>query len=120
MNSDERTVNEVRYIYVLKTDSVFVRIMDDLATTERSRWELWAEVYHKRVSVDEFRRLLHDEANFIQKDQERKDKRIQVRWIGEAAKWYPKAVEMLDRLVTDEEPVEFVSQLLMRELYTNR
>ena len=23
---------------------VFVRIMDDLATTERSRWELWAEV----------------------------------------------------------------------------
>ena len=28
MNSDERTVNEVRYIYVLKTDSVFVRIMD--------------------------------------------------------------------------------------------
>jgi len=100
-------------------ESVFVRIMDDLATTERSRWELWAEVYHKRVSVEEFRRLLHDEADFIEKDQERADKRIQVRWTGEAAKWYPKAVEMLDRLVTDEEPVEFVSQLLMRELYTN-
>ena len=100
-------------------ESVFVRIMDDLATTERSRWELWAEVYHKRVSIEEFRRLLHDEADFIEKDQERADKRIQVRWTGEAAKWYPKAVEMLDRLVTDEEPVEFVSQLLMRELYTN-
>ena len=25
-------------------EDVFVRIMDDLATTERSRWELWAEV----------------------------------------------------------------------------
>ena len=25
--------------------------MDDLATTERSRWELWAEVFHGRVSV---------------------------------------------------------------------
>ena len=74
----------------------------------------------QRVSIEEFRRLLHDEADFIEKDQERIDKRIQVRWTGEAAKWYPKAVEMLDRLVTDEEPVEFVSQLLMRELYTNQ
>ena len=31
---------------------VFVRIMDDLATTERSRWELWAEIQHGRVPVN--------------------------------------------------------------------
>ena len=101
-------------------ESVFVRIMDDLATTERSRWELWAEVHHKRVSVEHFRMLLHDEAEFIRKDTERVDKRIQVRWKGASAQWYPVAIDMLDRLVTDEEPVEFVSQLLMRELYSAR
>lgn len=98
-------------------ESVFVRIMDDLATTERSRWELWAEVYHKRVSVEHFRALLHEEASFIRNDKERTDKRIQVRWRGMAAQWYPIAIDMLDRLVTDAEPVEFVSQLLMRKLY---
>ncbi len=29
---------------------VFVRVMDDLATTERSRWEVWAEIFHERFS----------------------------------------------------------------------
>jgi malate synthase len=99
-------------------EQIFVRIMDDLATTERSRWELWAEVHHKRVSIDRFRELLHDESSFIRADQERPDKRIQVRWTGLAATWYPTAISMLDTLVTSPEPVEFVSQLLMRELYS--
>ncbi len=35
-----------------KGETVFVRVMDDLATTERSRWELWAEVNHGRVSAE--------------------------------------------------------------------
>ena len=54
-------------------------IMDDLATTERSRWELWAEVHHGRVSLEDFERWLKDEALFIQANQ---DTGIngQVRW----------------------------------------
>ena len=31
-------------------ETVFVRIMDDLATTERSRWGLWHEVHYGRVA----------------------------------------------------------------------
>ena len=98
-------------------EKIFVRIMDDLATTERSRWELWAEVNHKRVSIERFRELLASESDFIRGDQDKLNKRIQVRWQGEAAQWYPTAIKMLDTLVTDAHPVEFVSQLLLRELY---
>ena len=92
---------------------VFVRIMDDLATTERSRWELWAEIYHGRVSIEEFERILQDEAGFIERDIDTDSKRIQVRWRGEAARWYPTAVEILRQLVTDPNPVEFVPELLL-------
>ena len=96
-----------------KGEKVFVRIMDDLATTERSRWELWAEVYHGRVSIEEFERILQDEAGFIERDIDTDSKRIQVRWRGEAAKWYPTAVDILRQLVTDPNPVEFVPELLL-------
>lgn len=98
-------------------ESVFVRIMDDLATTERSRWELWAEVFHKRVSIDKFRSILQSEVDFIKADQPHDTKKIQVRWQGKAAQWYPTAIEILDELVTTNEPVEFVSQLLLPFLY---
>ena len=33
---------------------VEVRVMDDLATAERSRWEVWLEIHHGRFSVEEF------------------------------------------------------------------
>ena len=87
--------------------------MDDLATTERSRWELWAEVHHGRVPLEEFERLLQDEADFIEQDIDTDSKRIQVRWRGEAAKWYPTAIDILRQLVIDPNPVEFVPELLL-------
>ena len=92
---------------------IFVRVMDDLATTERSRWELWAEVHHGRVSIELFEKILAEEIKFIANDWQTETKRPQVRWEGEAAKWYPMAEKLLRQLVTAETPVEFATELLM-------
>lgn len=94
-------------------ESVFVRIMDDLATTERSRWEVWAEVHHGRVSREEFERILAEEVAFIQAGVETPARRIQVKWQGSTARWYPVAIHLLRQLMTDPHPVEFVTQLLL-------
>jgi malate synthase len=94
-------------------EEVFVRVMDDLATTERSRWELWAEVRHGRVSKTLFESILREEIEFIQSDGQSPTKRVQVKWTGDAARWYPIAVHLLRKLVLDEEPVEFATELLM-------
>ncbi len=91
-------------------DPVFVRIMDDLATTERSRWELWAEVNHGRVPVELFDEILNEELEFIRRDQQAG---IQVRWTGDAARWYPISAKILRKLVVDHNPVEFATELLM-------
>jgi malate synthase len=37
------------------------RVMDDLATAERSRWEVWHEIYHGRFPAEEFIRIAHEE-----------------------------------------------------------
>jgi len=94
-------------------ETVFVRIMDDLATTERSRWELWAEVAHGRFSVEAFEQILAEELEFIRAGQESPTKRIAVRCDGQAERWYPIAEKLLRQLVTDPQPVEFVSELLL-------
>jgi malate synthase len=94
-------------------EAVFVRVMDDLATTERSRWELWAEVFHGRVSVAEFERILAEEMVFLKAGVDLHNKRIQVAWRGAAEKWYPVAAEILRRLVCDREPVEFATELML-------
>lgn len=91
-------------------ERVFVRIMDDLATTERSRWELWAELRHGRVSVADFDRILAEEVARIRGGHDTPTKRVQVRWEGEAARWYPVAEKLLRKLVLAEEPPEFVTQ----------
>ncbi|MCA9490326.1 MAG: hypothetical protein KC621_10390, partial [Myxococcales bacterium] len=91
-------------------EKVFVRIMDDLATTERSRWELWAELRHGRVSVETFEAILAEEVERIREGRDSVTRRVQVRWEGEAARWYPVAVELLRRLVLTREPPEFVTQ----------
>lgn len=93
--------------------SIFVRIMDDLATTERSRWELWAEVQHGRVSQAEFERILKEEIDFLQANEDTETRRIQVRWENEAARWYPIAVQVLHHLVTTPTPPEFVPELIL-------
>ncbi len=94
-------------------DKVFVRIMDDLATTERSRWELWAEVHHGRVSRQMFERILDEEVSFIRNNLADSTRRTQVRWEGEAARWYPIGVQILRQLVLDANPPEFVTELLL-------
>lgn len=92
---------------------VFVRIMDDLATTERSRWELWAEINHGRVSQADFDRYFEEEYAFIVNGQDTETKRVQVKYQGEAAKWYPTAKKLLKTLVEAPNPPEFVTELLM-------
>ena len=92
---------------------VFVRVMDDLATTERSRWEVWAEVAHGRVSTEMFDRILQQELNFIRKDRRTESKRVAIKWEGETGKWYPIAAKILRQLILSEEPPEFVSELLL-------
>ena len=94
-------------------ESVFVRIMDDLATTERSRWELWAEVHHGRVSRDLFEQILREETAFIRAGEPDGMRRVQVRWEGEAARWYPVAVRILHQLVTQSPPEEWTTRLLL-------
>ncbi len=90
-----------------------VRIMDDLATTERSRWEVWAEIHHGRISMEEFERILAEEIQFIKEDQNSPTRQVQVKWSGEAEKWYPIAIKILRKLMTDTRPVEFVPELLL-------
>ena len=94
-------------------EPVFVRIMDDLATTERSRWELWAEIQHGRVSADLFEQILDEEVRFIRGDHSTEHRRVQVRWEEEPGRWYPVAVRILRQLVTEPDPVEFVPELLL-------
>lgn len=94
-------------------EPVFVRIMDDLATTERSRWELWAEVQHGRVSVAAFDSILAEELAFLRAAKDTPARRIQVRWQGPAARFYPIAGRLLRQLVVSPEPPEFVTELAL-------
>lgn len=93
-------------------ERVFVRIMDDLATTERSRWELWAEVAHGRVPTSLFEAILAEEMAFIREGRETPTKRVQVKW-ADAAKWYPIAERILRALVLTDHPPEWASELLL-------
>lgn len=94
-------------------ETVVVRIMDDLATTERSRWEVWAEVHHGRVDEALLDRILEEELAFLRAGEDTPTKRVAVRWEGEAARWYPIAARLLRQLVTDPEPPEFVTELTL-------
>lgn len=94
-------------------ESVAVRVMDDLATTERSRWELWAEVAHGRVSREAFEAILAEEVAFLQAGRSEPGHRPQVAWAGEAARWYPIAVRVLRQLVLSPAPPEFVTELVL-------
>ncbi|MFU8805476.1 MAG: hypothetical protein ACNA8W_16815 [Bradymonadaceae bacterium] len=96
-----------------RSERVVVRIMDDLATTERSRWELWAEVAHGRVSLELFDQILKEELDFIRQGHETETKRIQVKWHGDATRWYPIAARLLRQLATSPRPPEFATELLL-------
>ena len=90
-----------------------VRVMDDLATAERSRWEVWHEIHHGRVRIEDFVRIAHEEMRFIRRDLSDGKKIVQVKWDERTEKWYPIAFELMMKLMTDPEPVEFASELLL-------
>jgi allantoicase/malate synthase/CubicO group peptidase (beta-lactamase class C family)/2-oxo-4-hydroxy-4-carboxy--5-ureidoimidazoline (OHCU) decarboxylase len=90
-----------------------VRVMDDLATAERSRWEVWHELYHGRFSLEEFLKIAHEEYLFIRKDKSNEKKIVQVKWDERTEKWYPVALNLMIKLMTDKNPVEFATQLLL-------
>ena len=46
-------------------------------------------------------------------DKETATKRVQVKWEGDAARWYPIAIHLLTQLVTTDAPPEFVTEWLM-------
>lgn len=90
-----------------------VRVMDDLATAERSRWEVWHELRHGRFPVEEFIQIAHEEMSFIRRDLSDDKKIVQVKWDERTAKWYPVAMRIMLQLMTDPEPCEFATELLM-------
>ena len=90
-----------------------VRIMDDLATTERSCWEVRSELRHGRLSLKDFMKIAHEEFDFIHNNLNTANKEVQVKWNDRTAKWYPVAFNLLLRLMTDEKPVEFATELLL-------
>lgn len=90
-----------------------VRVMDDLATAERSRWEVWHELYHGRFSLEQFVRIAHEEMHFIRKDLSDDKKIVQVKWDERTAKWYPVAFKLMLQLMTAKKPVEFAPELLL-------
>jgi malate synthase len=92
---------------------VSVRVMDDLATAERSRWEVWAELRHGRFSVEEFIKIAHEEMNFIRRNLSNEQKTVQVTWNATTSKWYPVALRLMIHLMTVKNPPEFVSELLL-------
>ncbi len=94
-------------------DGVPVRVMDDLATAERSRWEVWHELYHGRVKLSDFIRIAHEELRFIRKDLSNDTKIVQVKWDERTRKWYPIAFRIMLQLMTQQEPPEFATELLM-------
>lgn len=90
-----------------------VRVMDDLATAERSRWEVWHEIRHGRFSLQDFLKIAHEEYMFIRKDKSNEKKIVQVKWDERTEKWYPVAFNIMVKLMTDHEPVEFATQLFL-------
>jgi malate synthase len=92
---------------------VNVRVMDDLATAERSRWEVWHELRHGRFEVEKFLKIAHEEMNFIRRELSNAVKIVQVKWDDRTAKWYPIAFELMLQLMTDPNPAEFATELLL-------
>ena len=94
-------------------EGIPVRVMDDLATAERSRWEVWHEIYHGRFALTDFLQMAHEEMHFIRKDLSNDKKIVQVKWDERTKKWYPIAMNLMIRLMTDKKPVEFATELLL-------
>jgi malate synthase len=90
-----------------------VRVMDDLATAERSRWEVWHELYHGRFALCDFVQIVFEEMNFIRKNLSNHNKVVQVACDDRTRKWYPVAMQIMMKLMTDPDPAEFATALLL-------
>lgn len=90
-----------------------VRVMDDLATAERSRWEVWHEIYHGRFSRKRLVEIAQQELEFIRNNSESDVKQVQVTWNGKTEKWYPVAFKLMLKMMTDRQPVEFATELML-------
>mmetsp|Transcript_88736 Transcript_88736/g.153409 ORF Transcript_88736/g.153409 Transcript_88736/m.153409 type:complete len:1570 (+) Transcript_88736:69-4778(+) len=99
-----------------------VRVMDDLATVERSRWEVWHQIRHGHFPVESLIKIAHREMHYIRKYNPTSGKRkfterpVHVRWNERTSKWYPVALEIVLKLMTVSPAgsvVEFVPQLLL-------
>jgi allantoicase/malate synthase len=94
-------------------EGIPARVMDDLATAERSRWEVWHELHHGRFTMEEFLKIAHEELHFIRKDLSNAKKIVQVKWDERTKKWYPIALNLMILLMTSDHPVEFAPELLL-------
>lgn len=90
-----------------------VRVMDDLATAERSRWEVWHEVHHGRFGRRRLVEIAFEELNFIKRGASDRSKQIEVQWNEQTARWYPVALKLTLQLMTAGRPVEFATELLL-------
>ncbi len=80
-------------------ESVAVRVMDDLATCERSRWEVWHEVHHGRFEMVALVAIVHEETRAIR--------------AGVDGRWLSLAQHLVLKLMTDARPVEWATELLL-------
>jgi malate synthase len=90
-----------------------VRVLDDLATAERSRWEVWLEITHGRFGLAAFHKIAAEEMAFILADRTDGAKMVHVKVDDVTRKWYPVALHLAVRFMTDRRPVEFVTELLL-------
>jgi len=88
-----------------------VRVMDDLATAERSRWEVWHEIHHGRFDALRLAEISLEELEFIRQPDDRRQ--VEIHWDERTARWYPISLQLMLLLMTSENPVEFASELLL-------
>lgn len=90
-----------------------VRVLDDLATAERSRWEVWLEIHHGRFAVEDLIAIAHEELDFIRADKSTASKIVQVKWDSRTDSWYPIAFKIMLLLMTADKPREFATELML-------
>lgn len=96
-----------------KIEGEQIRVMDDLATAERSRWEVWHEIHHNRFDAVRLAEIGVEEICFIQNPPVDSDRQVQINWTERTQKWYPVSLKLMLLLMTTENPVEFASELLL-------
>jgi allantoicase len=88
-----------------------------MGVLERARWTIWHAVRHRTIDACDALRIAFEECRFIKKDYDLLDgasaeKRVSVRWEESGTgKWYPVAMFLTCKMVTDASPAEWASEL---------